>query len=299
MSVLIVGSVALDSVKTPKGRHEEMLGGSATYFSLSASHFAPVNLVAVVGKDFPDEYRKVLESKTICLDGLQVADGNTFRWSGEYVGSMNEANTLDTQLNVFEGFDPEIPSSFKESDWVFLGNIDPVLQDRVVSQVSDAGFVAMDTMNFWIEGARDKLETVLKKVNLLAINEGELKLLAREENVPRAAEIVTAMGPESLIVKRGEYGSILYHDSSWFYVPGYPEPHVVDPTGAGDSFAGGFMGSLARSGVLNPETIRKAMIYGSVMASYNITGFGPWKLADLSDSEIEGRYQAFRNLVML
>lgn len=298
-SVLIVGSVALDTVETPAGKRESMLGGSATYFSMAASHFAPVRLVAVVGRDFPDAARRLLESKQVDLEGLQTADGETFRWSGAYHGAMNEAVTHDTRLNVFQGFEPVLPESYRDTPFVFLGNIDPDLQAEVLTQVRAPKLVALDTMNFWIEGARARLLKVLEKVNLLVINEGELQLLSGALNLAAGVREVTRMGPESIIIKRGGYGSVLYHDTEWFFVPGFPEEHVMDPTGAGDSFAGGFMGSLARDGAISNESLRRAMLYGSVVASFNITDFGPWKLAGLTPEEIENRATAFRRLVSI
>jgi len=298
-SVLIVGSVAMDTVETPAGKKESMLGGSATYFSMAASHFAPVRLVAVVGQDFPDEYRRLFTSKRVNIDGLQTAAGKTFRWSGAYHGAMNEAITHDTQLNVFQGFKPVLPEHYKDTPFVFLGNIDPALQADVLTQVRNPGLVALDTMNFWIEGQRAALLKVLKNVNLLIINEGELQLLSGKINLASGVREIVRMGPESLIVKRGGYGSVLYHDSEWFFVPGYPEEHVMDPTGAGDSFAGGFTGSLARAGEITSDSVRRAMLYGSVMASFNITDFGPWKLAGLTEEEIDERFNAFRKLVAI
>jgi sugar/nucleoside kinase (ribokinase family) len=292
-SVLVVGSVALDTVETPLGRKHEMLGGSATYFSLAASHFAPVRLVAVVGKDFPDDARNLLESKQIDLAGLQMVDGKTFRWTGEYRGRMNEAITHDTQLNVFSSFQPVIPERFTDSEWVFLGNINPALQLRVLSQIKNPKWVALDTMNFWIDSALDKLMDVLKKIDMLIINEGELQLLTGKTALRSGVKTLMTMGPKSLIIKRGEYGSALYHSERWFFAPGFPDTDVVDPTGAGDSFAGGFMGSLAKDGVITTQTLRKAIINGSVIASYNITDFGPWKLAALDQNSINARYNDF------
>lgn len=297
-SVLIVGSVALDSVETPFGKKHNMLGGSATYSSLAASHFAPVRLVAVVGSDFPDDCRRLLESRKIDLSGLQIVPGKTFRWSGEYrPEKMNEAITIETQLNVFENFQPRIPPEYQDSDWVFLGNIDPVLQLNVLSQVRKPKMVALDTMNFWIVNAVDKLPLVLKKVDLLIINEGELRLLTGRNSLRAGVEAVMGMGPKSLVVKRGEYGSVLFHENTWFFVPGFPDSDCVDPTGAGDSFAGGMMGSLARDGHLSPDTLRRAMVYGSVVASYNITDFGPWKLAGLTDIQLTERFDIFKKIV--
>ncbi|MBN1552760.1 sugar kinase [bacterium] len=299
MSVLVVGSIALDSVTTPTGQHNEMLGGSATYFSLAASRFSPVNVVGVVGEDFPETYKNLLMKNQIDITGIQISKGKTFRWKGEYSGSMNEARTLDTQLNVFQNFSPVIPRHYRNSKWVFLGNIHPELQLRVIEQIENAKLFALDTMNFWIDGYLQMLRKTLKHVQLLIINENEIRMLSGEINITRAVTSVQKMGPSTVIVKRGEYGSLMYHDKSWFYVPGYPESLVVDPTGAGDSFAGGFMGSLARSGKVTTGTLKKAMIYGSVMASFNITSFGPWKLAEITGSEVEQRFKLFRALVAL
>ncbi|HPQ40694.1 MAG TPA: PfkB family carbohydrate kinase, partial [bacterium] len=229
----------------------------------------------------------------------QTAEGETFRWTGAYHGVMNEAITHDTQLNVFQGFQPVLPDAYRDTPFVFLGNIDPDLQAEVLTQVRAPKLVALDTMNFWIEGARARLLKVLESVDLLVINEGELQLLSGKLNLASGVREVTRMGPASIIIKRGGYGSVLYHDSQWFFVPGYPEENVVDPTGAGDSFAGGFMGSLARAGAITATSVRRAMLYGSVVASFNITDFGPWKLADLSTTMIERRFDAFRNLVSI
>ncbi len=296
-SVLIVGSVALDSVETPHGHHKDTLGGSATYFSMAASHLAPVRLVAVVGTDFPESARQLFLSKNVDLTGLQVEEGKTFRWAGEYRGDMNEAITHQTDLNVFQNFQPRLPAEYTDSKWVFLGNINPSLQLSVLSQVKKPEIVALDTMNFWIVSARDTLLKVLEKIDLLIINEGELRMLTGESTLPAGVRRLREMGPQSLVIKRGGYGSILYSSDQWFYVPGYPEPHVVDPTGAGDSFAGGFMGSLARDASISHESLCRAMVYGSVMASYNITDFGPWKLASLTETQISKRYEEFRKLV--
>lgn len=297
MSVLVVGSVALDSISTPEREHKDMLGGSATYFSLAASHFSSVNIVAVVGDDFPMEARQLLIAKSIDLQGLQTVEGKTFRWHGEYRGAMNEAITHDTQLNVFEGFKPVIPQTYQNTEWVFLGNIDPVLQQQVLDQMTKPKLVALDTMNFWIEGKHNELVETLHSVDLLIINEMELRMLANATNIVKAAGIVSGMGPHILVIKRGEYGSILYRDGNWFFVPGYPEETVIDPTGAGDSFAGGFMGALSKFNELTMYNLKQAMVYGSVMASFNITGFGPWKLAKLTPAQIDDRFKAFRQLV--
>ncbi len=292
-SVLVVGSVALDTVQTPMGTKNDMLGGSAVYFSLAASHFAPVRLVAVVGTDFPNDATNLLKSKQIDLTGLQIVAGNTFRWAGEYKGRMNEAITHDTQLNVFSSFQPVIPDSYADTEWVFLGNIDPVLQLQVLSQIKKPKWVALDTMNFWIQGALDKLLRVLKRIDMLIINEGELQLLTGKPDLRSGVKTLVSMGPKSVIIKRGEYGSVLYHSGTWFFTPGFPDTDLVDPTGAGDSFAGGVMGSLAKDGTVTSQTLRKAVINGSVIASYNITDFGPWKLAALTEKNITDRYDDF------
>ena len=299
MTVLVVGSIALDSVRTPHGECTEMLGGSATYFSLAAAHLSPVNVVAVLGDDFPDEYRKSLASRNINLDGLQTARGRTFRWAGTYSGSKNEASTLKTDLNVFEGFDPMLPDHYRTTPWVFLGNIDPGLQRKVMSQMQGHRMIALDTMNFWITGHRASLMETLKSVDLAIINEAELKMLTGEHGIPKAAAAMTRLGPRTIVIKRGEYGCLLFHEAAWFCVPAYPEPNVVDPTGAGDSFAGGFMGALAQSGSADFSSLKRAAVMGSVMASYNITSFGPWRLAELLPADIERRFTDFRNLVAL
>ncbi len=299
MTVLVVGSIALDSVRTPHGECSEMLGGSATYFSLAAAHLSPVNIVAVIGEDFPEDYRKRLAARNINLDGLQIARGKTFRWAGTYAGSMNEASTLKTELNVFEGFDPVLPDHYRTIQWVFLGNIDPELQRKVMSQITGHRLIALDTMNFWITGHRESLLDTLKSVDLAIINETELKMLTGEHSIPKAAMAMTRLGPRTIVIKRGEYGCILFHEGSWFCVPAFPEPNVVDPTGAGDSFAGGFMGSLARSGSADYLSLKRAAVMGSVMASYNITSFGPWRLAELQPDDIARRFTDFRDLVTL
>ena len=297
-SVLIVGSVALDSVETPYGKKSDMLGGSATYSSLAASHFASVRLVAVVGNDFPAECRQLLESRKINLTGLQVVEGNTFRWSGEYhTGKMGDAITLDTQLNVFQDFNPMIPPEYQDSEWVFLGNIDPALQLNVLSQIPNPKLIALDTMNFWIENPDNRLPEVLKKVDLLIINEGELKLLTGKSDLRKGVEIAMGLGPKLLVVKLGKYGAVLFYDNTWFFAPAHPQSDCIDPTGAGDSFAGGLMGSLARDGEVTPETLRRAMVFGSVVASFNINDFGPWKLANLTSEQIMDHYEDFKDIV--
>ena len=296
MSILVVGSVAFDSIETPFGQVDEVLGGSATYFSTSASFFTDVNLVAVVGEDFPDEHRQMLASRGVDLAGLQSAPGETFRWKGRYGFDLNEAHTLDTKLNVFESFKPEIPDSYKNSEFVFLANIDPELQLEVLQQVENPKLIACDTMNFWIEGKRDALVNTLKHVDVLVINEGEVRQLADEPNLRKAAQAILAMGPKSLVVKRGEYGVIMFTEHSVFAAPAYPLEEVFDPTGAGDTFAGGFIGYLASTRNLSETSIRQAVVFGSVMASFTVESFSLDRLKQLEYAEIEARFREMKLL---
>ncbi|HET6371436.1 MAG TPA: PfkB family carbohydrate kinase [Nitrospiria bacterium] len=296
MSLLVVGSVAFDSVKTPFGEVEEVLGGSATYFSAAASFFAPVSVVAVVGEDFPDNALEFLKSRQVRLEGLERRPGKTFRWKGEYGFQLNEARTLDTQLNVFQEFRPTLPETYKKSPYVFLANIDPDLQMRVLEQVERPKIVAADTMNFWIEGKREALIRTLKQVDILIINDGEARELAREVNLVKAARTILSYGPKRVIVKRGEYGALMFDGRAVFAAPAYPLETVFDPTGAGDSFAGGFMGYLAKNGALSDAGVRQAVIYGSVMASFNVESFSLDRLKRLKLDEVEERYRAFREL---
>jgi sugar/nucleoside kinase (ribokinase family) len=246
MSLLVVGSIALDSVKTPFGEAEEVLGGSATYFAVAARFFTPVQMVAVVGQDFPKEHLEFLRQRDIELSGLEVRPGRTFRWRGEYGYQLNEARTLETQLNVFETFRPNLPDAYRTSDVVFLANIDPEIQLEVLHQVKRPRLVACDTMNFWIEGKRDALLRTLREVDVVIINDGEARELAGEPNLVKAAQKILGLGPKTLIIKRGEYGALMFNEHRTFAAPAYPLETVFDPTGAGDSFAGGFMGYLAR-----------------------------------------------------
>lgn len=296
MDILVVGSVAFDTVETPFGQGNEVLGGSATYFSTAASFFAGVRLVAVVGEDFPDEHRDFLRSRNIDLSGLQVAAGETFRWKGRYGYDLNEAQTLETRLNVFEGFRPEIPAGFCDAEVVFLANIDPELQLEVVRQVNRPKLVACDTMNFWISGKREALVRTLGQVDILVINEGETRQLAGEANLVKAARSVLAMGPKTLVVKRGEYGVLVFGGHSIFSAPAYPLEEVFDPTGAGDTFAGGFIGYLAATGDFSEAAIRKATVFGSVMASFTVEDFSLDRLRRVSWPEIEGRFRRFQAL---
>jgi sugar/nucleoside kinase (ribokinase family) len=296
MSLLVVGSVALDSVETPFGRAEEVLGGSATYFSTAASYFTDVRLVAVVGEDFPSKYINFLKKKNIDIKGLQRTNGKTFRWKGRYDFDLNQAHTLDTQLNVFASFNPELPEAYRYTEYVFLANIDPELQLEVLRQIRQPELVACDTMNFWIERKLKELKETLKYVDILTINEAEARQLSQESNLVKAAKCIMSYGPEIIIIKRGEYGALMFSDSSVFSAPAYPLESVFDPTGAGDSFAGGFMGYLASVNNINDTNIRRAIIMGSVMASFNVEDFSLNRIKNLSDKEIAERYRAFKKL---
>lgn len=296
MSILVVGSVAFDSVETPFGKAEDVLGGSATYFSTSASYFTDVKLVAVVGEDFPDEHIAGLKGRGIDIGGLKKVPGKTFRWKGRYGYDLNQAHTLETHLNVFSSFNPEIPENYKESPFVFLANIDPELQLKVLEQVKRPRLVACDTMNFWIGGKPDALRKLLKKVDLFVINEGEAREFSKESSLIKAAKAILKEGPKTLIVKRGEYGALMFTGNSVFSAPAYPLEDIFDPTGAGDTFAGGLMGYLANTEDISESNIRKAIIYGSIMASFNVEAFSLERLKTLTLDEIRARYSEFKQL---
>ena len=296
MSILVVGSVAFDTVKTPFGQVSDVLGGSATYFSTAASFFAEVRLVAVVGEDFPDRHLEFLRGRRVDLHGLQRVPGKTFRWTGEYGFALNEARTLDTQLNVFATFAPKIPEAYQDSEIVFLANIDPDLQREVLRQVRRPALVAADTMNYWIAGKPDSLRQTLGLVDILIINDAETRQLAEEANLVLAARKIQAWGPRVLVIKRGEYGALMVNRHDWFAAPALPLEGVQDPTGAGDCFAGGFVGYLAKGMAFDGATLRKAVIMGSVMASFNVEAFSLDRLRSLTDAEIDARYRAFRQL---
>lgn len=296
MSIVVVGSVALDSVKTPFGEVQEVLGGSATYFSMSASFFTDVKLVAVVGEDFPESHIKLLESRSIDLSGLQKRPGKTFRWKGKYGYDLNEAITLDTKLNVFENFAPVIPGSYKNTQYVFLANIDPDLQSKVLKSIENPKLVALDTMNFWIEGKPNELKEALANIDVLIINDGETREFAEEPNIVRAAQKILRYGPKMIIVKRGEYGAMMFSDSSVFATPAYPLHTINDPTGAGDTFAGGFMGYIASIDRFDEPAIRQGIIFGSVMASFTVEDFSLNRLMTLKKDEIRKRFKEFKKL---
>jgi sugar/nucleoside kinase (ribokinase family) len=296
MSLLVVGSVALDSVETPFGLKEDVLGGSATYFSTSASFFTPTQVVAVVGEDFPQAHLEFLKARGVDLEGLTREKGRTFRWKGRYGYQLNEAETLDTQLNVFQSFSPRLPEKYRDAQYVFLGNIHPELQSQVVDQVKAPKLVAADTMNFWINGSRPALLKTLKRVNLLFVNDAEARQLTGEHNIVRAARAILGLGPQRVVVKRGEYGALLFEQEHIFACPAMPLADVFDPTGAGDTFAGGFMGTLAIASQLNSETLRRAMVMGSVMASFTVEKFSLERLREVTRSEIRARFSEFKRL---
>lgn len=298
MGLLVVGSLGLDTVATPFDKVEEALGGSATYISLASSYFcAPIDIVGIVGDDFPKQYVNLLEQHNINLDGLQIIEGGkTFRWSAKYHYDLNVRDTLLTELNVFENFDPIIPENLKKSKYVCLGNIDPILQMRVLDQLSDSPFVVCDTMNYWIEGMKDELLKLLKRVNVLIINDSEARLLAHEPNLIKSAKTIREMGPEILIIKKGEHGALLFTEDIVFSAPAYPLEMIYDPTGAGDTFAGGFVGYLYRTQDTNPENLKCAVIYGSAMASFCVERFSTKGLEELSYLRIQDRFREFKNL---
>lgn len=296
MSILVVGSVALDSVKTPFGNIEEGLGGSAVHFSAAASFFSKIHLVGVVGEDFPGHELDFLKRRGVDFSGLQIRRGRTFRWRGQYGFDLNVAQTLETQLNVFADFSPEIPESLKGPDFLFLGNIHPELQARVLEQVRRPRLVALDTMNFWIEGQPGALKKVIAKVDMLVINEAEVRELTNESSMIKAARRVQSWGPKTVVIKRGEYGACLFHEGELFSAPGLPLEEVKDPTGAGDSFAGGLMGYLASQKDGGLETLKQAVIVGSAMASFNVEDFSCRRLKTLKPAEINDRIKQFRTL---
>ena len=299
MSLLVVGSVAYDGVETPYGKVERMLGGSSTYISLAAGYFTNVNLVGVVGDDFATEDEAVLVNHGIDLGGLDKVPGKTFYWSGVYSKDMNERTTLTTELNVFADFDPKIPASYRSTPYAFLGNIHPTLQAQVRDQMRSPRFVGGDTMNFWIEGTPDELAQAIRKWDFILINDGEARQLSGEYNLGKAAQRIHEMGPHTVVIKRGEYGAILFRPEGHFIAPGFLLETVLDPTGAGDSFAGGFMGYLAEVGISDIDQashahLRRAMIYGSVMGSFCCEQFGTGRLRTLTRAEIEARFREFK-----
>jgi sugar/nucleoside kinase (ribokinase family) len=301
MSITVVGSVAFDTLKTPSGEREKIVGGAATYFSLSASFFTDVRVVAVVGRDFTDEHENILKKRGIDTRGIEHSDGLTFHWGGEYGENLNEAKTKFTDLNVFEKFQPKVPPVYLDSKFVFLANIQPSLQLLVREQFPDADLVGGDTMNLWINIAKPELLKTLARVDVLLINDGEAKMLAGDSSLPRAAKKVMEMGPKALVIKHGEYGATIFFNDGHhpFRAPALPLDVVQDPTGAGDCFAGGFMGYIASQPELTKQALKKAMFYGSVMGSFAIERFGTERLQVLTKQEIEERFNLFRSLTHL
>jgi sugar/nucleoside kinase (ribokinase family) len=306
MSIVVVGSVAFDSIATPSGQVKDILGGSGTYFALSASYFTDVRVVAVVGEDFTPEHESVFKKRKIDIRGIEHAKGKTFRWGGQYLENLNEAKTDFTELNVFQEFKPNIPAEYMDSKFLFLGNIQPTLQAEVRRKMNRVQLTGCDTMNFWIQGARPELLETLKLIDVLLINDGEAKMLAGERNLPRAALKVLAMGPKALVIKHGEYGATIFFREGAFGIgrhpfraPTLPIDEVKDPTGAGDSFAGGFMGYIASQETLNREVLKRALFYGGVMGSFAVERFGTERLQSLTREEIEARFQIFRELTHL
>ncbi|ACF46379.1 sugar kinase [Prosthecochloris sp. ZM] len=298
MSILVVGSLAFDDIETPFGRSDNTLGGSSTYIALSTSYFSDnIQMVGVVGSDFEEKHFELLNNKGIDTKGVQVIEkGKTFRWSGRYHYDMNTRDTLDTQLNVFADFDPHVPAQYREARFVCLGNIDPELQLKVLDQISNPELVICDTMNFWIEGKPEELKKTLERVDVFILNDSEARLLSGDPNLVKSARIIRNMGPKTLIIKKGEHGALLFTDNGIFAAPAFPLESIYDPTGAGDTFAGGFLGHLARTEEINDSELRKAVLYGSAMASFCVEKFGTEKIANIDLLEIEDRYQSFLDL---
>ncbi len=297
-SLLVVGTLAFDTIETPFGKAPKILGGSGNYFALASSLFSPVRLVGVVGEDFPESHLEELKKRRVDLAGVTRLAGKTFHWSGKYGSELHEAETLATHLNVLETFDPELPESFRDSQYVFLGNLSPVIQQKVMKQTSAPKLVALDTMNYWIASQREELINTIKKVNLVIINEGEARLLAKSHSIVEVAKTIMSWGPQRLVIKRGEYGALLFDRNEFFSIPGLPLHDVKDPTGAGDSFAGGFMGYLAsRAGDwTNPDELRRAVVMGCVVASFTVQDFGPAALMSCTPQKLQERFEAFVRL---
>lgn len=306
MSILAVGSVAFDTIASPSGRVDNVLGGALTYFSLAASYFTEVRMVAVVGNDFTAEHERVLKRRGVDTRGIEHTEGKTFRWGGQYLDNLNEAKTDFTELNVFEQFEPKIPAAYQDSSFLFLANIHPSLQKTVRSKMDRVRLTGGDTMNYWINHTPKELLETLKVVNILLINDTETKMIANDKSLPRAARKVLALGPQALVVKHGEYGATIFFREGAFGIgthpfraPALPIEEVKDPTGAGDSFAGGFMGYVASQGELNREVLKRALFYGGVMGSFAVECFGTERLQNLSREEIDARFQVFRELTHL
>ena len=299
MTVLVVGSIALDSVETPFGRAENVLGGSAVFFAASASLLTDVQMVGVVGSDYPVDQLDVLAERGVDLTGIERAQGESFRWRGRYRHDLNTAETLETRLGVFSHFRPKIPEAFRDAPFVFLGNIDPRLQLDVLQQVHKPQLVACDTMNFWIESRRSDLLELLGHVDLITLNDAEARQLTEEANLVKAARWIQSHGPKTVIIKKGEHGALMFGPRSVFFSPAFPLENVFDPTGAGDSFAGGFIGYLARCGMVNDTNLRRAVVYGSAMGSFAVERFSIARFLEISESDIAARVQEFHRLVSI
>ncbi len=297
MSILVVGSIAIDTVETPSGSVQDSMGGSALYFSAAASFFSPVNLVGIVGNDFDFSRIEFLKTRGVDLEGLAVEEGQTFRWGGRYHRNMNNRDTLFTYLNVFKNFQPVIPEHYRDAKLIFLANIDPDLQLDVLDQVEQPELTVLDTMNFWISGKRDSLERLIRKVHVLILNDEELFELTNIPNIFESAQHLLQKGPRALVIKKGEHGAVLVTADQYFLAPAYPLPKVVDPTGAGDSFAGGFLGYLATCPEITDHQFRKAIIYGTVTASFTVEDFSFNRLRDITRDAIDRRVEELREMV--
>jgi len=297
VDVVISGTVALDSIKTPFGEVKEVLGGSAVYSSVAANEFARAGIVSVIGKDFPKKYLNLLNTMGIDTQGIDVKKGDTFRWAGYYEYDMNQAHTLDTKLNVLSAFDPELPDSYRQADYLFLGNTDPEVQMKVYRQMKKPRLVMMDTMNFWIENKKEALTKMIEKSDVIVVNDAEARQYFETPNLVQAGHSFLNMGPKAVIVKKGEHGALMFTDGACFSAPAFPLEKLVDPTGAGDSFAGGFIGWLARTGDISPRNMRKAIIFGSAIASFNAEDFSLNKLKSITRDDIFNRYMMFQDIV--
>ncbi|HVA47234.1 MAG TPA: PfkB family carbohydrate kinase [Pirellulales bacterium] len=298
MPLLVVGSIALDSVETPTERRDDVLGGSAVYFSYAASYFTPVRLVGVVGEDWPAEHTELLMDRRIDTSGLEVVAGaKTFRWRGKYLPNMNDRETLEVHLNVFGDFNPKLPEAFRGSRYLFLANGSPLLQMRVLDQVPDAQLCVADTMDLWINIQHDELLALLRRLDGIVLNDSEARLLTDDENLVRAGHRVREMGPKFVVIKKGEHGAMFFSRDETYVMPAYPTPHVVDPTGAGDSFAGGMMGYLAECGNFDPRTLKTALAYGTVVASFNVEAFSLERMRQIDRSEIDERLEEYRRML--
>lgn len=297
MGLLVVGSIALDSVETPFGTTADALGGSATFFGYAATYFHPVQVVGVIGDDFPRKELDRMAERGIDLDGVEHADGVSFRWKGKYSFDLQQRETIDTQLGVFADFDPKLPDAYRDAKLVFLGNIDPQLQIRVLDQIGQPDLVVCDTMNYWIEGQPDTLGTLMKRIDVLMVNDAEARQLSGDWNIYRAARWILGRGPRMVIIKQGEYGAVLVDESGIFYVPAFPLEEIYDPTGAGDAFAGGFMGHLARTGDLSHANMRRAMVFGATTGSFAVERFSVQRFQEVGVAEITARARSFSDLV--